>query len=544
MMFLKLLENALYFFDAEAAERPVRFIEKYLCHYEDAYAGQPFILMDWQKKIVRDLFGWKRRADGLRRFREIFMLMPKGQGKTPFLTAISLYLFFGEKKQGQQFFSVATDFNQAKLTFDAAKNMISKSPKLDAMVRRKDRAIVFADRKSTWEIISGTAEGKAGFRPDCICADEVWEWTGRKLYDNIEANLFKRQEPMMLLASNQGKNRRGIWFSLWKRSEAVLEGRSKDDRLYPVLFVNPKEVKIDDDAALKAVNPSLGTTIRWEDLLHKRKKALEDTAEEAKFRRLHLSQFVEGSSKWLNMERWDACAKPLSLELWRKLRRLPLYLGLDLSVSDDLSSLAAVWIGKKRFYTKIWTWVPRLSAMKLEERDEVPFTEWAEKGFVNLLTSATVDDLVQRRIAKFIVKISKHGVLQQMGYDRFKASGVIARCERKGIVCVPLKQHFEGLSAGCHELERRMKDTSIVLPDNPAVRWQASNTEVITDQHGNITPVKEHEGGEHTGRRGSKIDAPVALCNALSLAKRHEFRDADKDQALREWDGKIEVVKV
>ena len=76
-MFLKLEENDLYFFDAEAGERAIRFIEKYLRHYEDAFAGKPFLLMEWQKKVVRDLFGWKRRVDGLRRFREVFMLMPK-----------------------------------------------------------------------------------------------------------------------------------------------------------------------------------------------------------------------------------------------------------------------------------------------------------------------------------------------------------------------------------------------------------------------------------------------------------------------------------
>ena len=46
----------------------------FLCYnaadYEDRYAGKPFLLLDWQKQLVRDLFGWTRKADGLRRFRE------------------------------------------------------------------------------------------------------------------------------------------------------------------------------------------------------------------------------------------------------------------------------------------------------------------------------------------------------------------------------------------------------------------------------------------------------------------------------------------
>ena len=63
---LELAEDDVYYFDAAAADRAVRFIETYLCHYEDRYAGKPFILLDWQRQTVRDLFGWKRRADDLR----------------------------------------------------------------------------------------------------------------------------------------------------------------------------------------------------------------------------------------------------------------------------------------------------------------------------------------------------------------------------------------------------------------------------------------------------------------------------------------------
>jgi phage terminase large subunit-like protein len=536
-MFLKLVENDLYYFDAAAAERAVRFIEKYLCHYEDAFAGKPFLLMPWQKQIVRDLFGWKRKADGLRRFREVFLLTPKGQGKTPFITAISLYLFFGEKKQGQQFFSVATDFNQAKLTFDSAKNMISASPRLAARVRLKDREIVFADRKSVWQIISGTAEGKAGFRPDCICADEVWEWSGRKLYDNIEANLFKRQEPMMLLASNMGMDQNGVWYQLWKRAEALFAGKSNDDRLYPVIFAAPKDAAIDDEKVWAQVNPGLGVTIRLGDLRHKCKKAMQDTAELAKFKRLHLSQFVQGSSKWLDMARWDAAVGPVKVDL----SKLPLYMGLDLSVCDDLSSVAAVWIGKIKLYVKIWTYVPAGSAAKYEKRDEVPFSQWAKDGHVRLIESATVDDLAQKRIANLILKVSKKGQFKTLGYDKFRASAVVAQCERGGLACVPVQPNYEGMSAGCHELDRRLKVPTIVLPDNPCTRWQAANVEVIVDHLGNIRPVKENSGGTYTGRRGSKIDCIVSLVIALSQAKRHEFNQGDANAAaLAAWDGKIQ----
>jgi phage terminase large subunit-like protein len=318
----------------------------------------------------------------------------------------------------------------------------------------------------------------------------------------------------------------------------LFEGKSKDDRFYPIIFTAEKNCAIDDEAQWAAANPSLGITIRIEDLRHKCQKAKESPSEEAKFRRLHLNQFVQGSSKWLDMHKWDAAVKPIKTDL----SKLPLYLGLDLSVCDDLSSLAAAWIGKVRLYVKLWTFVPAASARKYELRDEVPFSQWAKEGHVRLLESETVDDLAQKRIANLIVKLSMKNKLRTLGYDKYRASAVVAQCERAGVVCVPVRPDYEGMSAGCHELERRLKAPTIVLPDNPCARWQAANVEVVVDRLGNIRPVKEHSGGTYGGRRGAKIDAIVALVIALSQAKRHEFNDdkkAAEAAALAAWDGQI-----
>lgn len=55
-------------FDEEAADRAVRFIETYCLPKDGRLAGKAFSLFDWQKDVVRRLFGWMRE-DGTRRFR-------------------------------------------------------------------------------------------------------------------------------------------------------------------------------------------------------------------------------------------------------------------------------------------------------------------------------------------------------------------------------------------------------------------------------------------------------------------------------------------
>ena len=68
----------LYYFDAEAAARPEEFFATYLVHTKAPWKGKPFVLLPWQRDlIIRPLFGWMRVADGLRRFRHLFVIVAK-----------------------------------------------------------------------------------------------------------------------------------------------------------------------------------------------------------------------------------------------------------------------------------------------------------------------------------------------------------------------------------------------------------------------------------------------------------------------------------
>lgn len=70
-----------YTFDRQAADRIVRFFETCLVHVEGPKAGERFRLERWQRKILRHLFGWKRRSDRARRFRIAFLAVPRKNGK-------------------------------------------------------------------------------------------------------------------------------------------------------------------------------------------------------------------------------------------------------------------------------------------------------------------------------------------------------------------------------------------------------------------------------------------------------------------------------
>ena len=95
-MRLTLTEDDVYYFDEAAADRACRFFPRFCHHWEGAFAGVPFDLLDWQTESLRDLFGWKRRADGLRRFRDFYVITAKGS------LALENAGFLGEGGTGRQ----------------------------------------------------------------------------------------------------------------------------------------------------------------------------------------------------------------------------------------------------------------------------------------------------------------------------------------------------------------------------------------------------------------------------------------------------------
>ena len=72
-------------YNKDAADFAVSFI-KCLCHTKGTWAGKPFDLIDWQEKIIRDIFGILK-PDGYRQFNTAYVEIPKKQGKSELAAA-------------------------------------------------------------------------------------------------------------------------------------------------------------------------------------------------------------------------------------------------------------------------------------------------------------------------------------------------------------------------------------------------------------------------------------------------------------------------
>src|SRR5579871_4110513 len=118
-------------FDENKARSAVDFFEKRLRHAVGKFAGHPFHLAPWQRKLVSDIFG-TMNDEGLRQYRTLFLSTGKKSGKTALCGGLALQGLTADREGEPHVYSAASTRDQASLAFNAAKSMVSKSAKLRA----------------------------------------------------------------------------------------------------------------------------------------------------------------------------------------------------------------------------------------------------------------------------------------------------------------------------------------------------------------------------------------------------------------------------
>ncbi|MDB5848575.1 MAG: terminase, partial [Rhodoferax sp.] len=118
-----------WIFDPARAVRVCEFIEL-LPHIKGKWARQRQLitLIGWQCFILTTVFGWVHRDTGLRRFRDVYLEIPRKNAKSTLTSGVALYMLTADGEQGAEVYSAATTKDQARIVFDDAKAMAERTP--------------------------------------------------------------------------------------------------------------------------------------------------------------------------------------------------------------------------------------------------------------------------------------------------------------------------------------------------------------------------------------------------------------------------------
>ena len=229
----------------EKARRVIQFIEC-LKHTKGEFHGEPFKLLDWQEKIIRDVFGTVRDDDpSKRQYTTAYIEIPKKQGKSELGAAIALNMLCNDDEWRAEVYSCASDRQQAAIVFDVAVDMVKQSPALSKRIKiiPSTKRMVYQPTGSIYQVLSSEVATKHGLNVSACIFDELHTQPNRALYDVMtQGSGDARKQPLWFLLTTAGTDRNSICWEVHQKAEDILAGRKFDPTFYPVIY------GIDDNA--------------------------------------------------------------------------------------------------------------------------------------------------------------------------------------------------------------------------------------------------------------------------------------------------------
>ncbi|WP_294292680.1 terminase TerL endonuclease subunit [uncultured Sphingomonas sp.] len=522
-------------FDLALASRVCRFIEL-LPHSKGRWArGNARLRLEpWQVWILCLAFGWVRKSDGLRRFRRLFIVVPRKNGKSALSAGIGLYMLCADGEFGAEVYSGATNEKQAWEVFKPAQLMAKRTPALiDKFgIEVLAKSLVRVDDNSKFETIVG--DPGDGQSPSCSIHDEYHEHADDAQIDTMITGMGARSQPMQVLITTAGDNLAGPCYASIGEERKRLDGvgvlqeqldQMKAMGLPPGPPLDDEtfyvEYTIDDgddwksDAALKKANPNFGVSVDSEFLRARQREAISTPRKAGIFKTKHLDLWVAAKTAYFDVEAWRRCrdeelparaADAIQAE-WLRGRRA--IVSLDLASKTDIAAaeLLILPIGEKATrddpYIRIgFYFLPEETVLSVPA-----YQAWDTAGLINVTPGNIID---YDEIIEVLRQIRSHFQLEMVGYDPHQATMLVTTLQKEGFPVVEVRQQVTVLSEPMKELDALMRAETISHGGCPMMEWQISNVVAQVDAKDNVYPRKP--------RPDAKIDNPVALISALRIA--------------------------
>lgn len=522
-----------YEFSVKRAEHVCRFIEL-LPHIKGRWAGQPIVLQPWQIFILTTVFGWLVKGTPYRRFRTVYIEVPRKNAKSTLSSAIALYMLTADREPGAEIYSAATTRDQARIVFNDAKAMALRTPELRRRfgVRpfvhsisssfREERADGALD-EYTGLFIPLSAEGSTldGLNVHFAAVDELHAHKKRAVWDVIETATGSRAQSLLWAITTAGVDTAGICYEQRSYVARLLNSvlRRHDGLGYPIKGAFTEDetyfgivYSIDDGdewtnpVAWAKANPNLGISVYPEDIRRLADKAIRMASARSNFLTKRLNVWVNAAQAWMDMRKWDKCADPeLAIEQFLGEEAV---IALDLASKVDIADKVTLFDkfidGKKHYYAFAKHYLPEEACT---EDVNAQYVGWKTDGWLTTTAGNVTDyDVIERDLEDDMKRFN----VVEVPFDPWQASQLSSHMLEKGAPMVEMRQTVQFLSEPMKEFEAVVIDGRFHHNGDPVFTWMVGNVVARRDAKDNIYPRKESEE--------KKIDGAVATIMALARA--------------------------
>lgn len=496
-------------FDEKAATAFLTRLERFP-HIKGRWASRRELieLEPWQCFCLGVPFGWKRKRGGLRRFREIYIEIPRKSGKSMMAALVGLDMLMDQGDHGAEVYAGATTEKQAHEVFGPARLMLERSPKIleAAGAEVWAKAIVLpGDNSRFWPVIGKPGDGAS---PSCAIVDEYHEHQSSELVDTMVSGMGAREQPLLLVITTAGTDLASPCRDKHLEAENILKGTLENDEFFAIIYTIDDEDDWTSHEAIRKANPNIGVSVDADYLLAQQRQAIQNPAHQNRFKTKHLNVWCAASVAGISMADWKRAADPgLKIEQFKG--ELALF-SLDLASKLDICAFIQLFTrqhaGAAHYYAFGRYYLPEDTVAEARA-NQIAYRKWAAEGHLIVTEGAEIDfDVIREDVKKARSLVQA----KEIAFDPWRATQLAHQLAKDGATTVEMGQTAKNMAQAFDELLTALKAGRFHHDGNPVLEWMAGNTVAKSVAKGVVVPSKE--------KPEQKIDGIVAIVMAIARA--------------------------
>lgn len=503
--FIRDISSGKYDINCTEADFVIDKIESQFVHRKgetlsgEPLRGKPLILEPWEKYCIYGMLIFYRPGTKLRRIHEAFIFIPRKNGKTLFVAALTWALALLSVKSGATIYIVAAALRQAMESYRNIEHNLCENI-YDSKDEAESEGWRILDNNNVHAISNEHVGGGSVYiealaanpdRQDSLncniaIADEIHAFKSAKQYNIIREAMKAYSNKLMIGISTAGDGGRHSFCATRLALCQRILNSEVEDTYSEQLFIFICKAGEDADgnvdylnpAEHEAANPNYGITIRPDEMLAGALEAQNDPGQRKDFIQKSLNVFVSPARAYFNLFEFQNSDRKYDWNL-RELAALPIrwYGGADLSKLHDLT--AAVLYGVYNGVNIIipHCWFPITAAEKKADEDNIPLFGWQDEGWLTMSNGKTVN---HAEVVKWFESMRNAGFkIHEIGHDRKFCREYFVAMKKAGFRIIDQPQYFYKKSEGFRYIETAAKNGNLYYMHSDAYEYCVENVHAI-----------------------------------------------------------------
>jgi len=449
-----------------------------------------------------------------RRYYETALLEIARKNFKTFTSAVIFILLMLTEPEFSRFFSVAPDLKLSSELKLAIRKIIKSSPALsdDGVFKVLRSEIRCKLTDSEYTPLAYSQDKMDGKLANAFLADEAGAMDSYPI-EAMRSSQITLLSKLGIIISTQYPNDDNAMIDEIDISKKTLDGLLDNRRRFSLLYEPDDSLLVNDqwktnDLVIYQSNPvAVKNKNIFRAVKDMRTMAVlyENKRENYLCKHNNIKYKGLGVEGYVEITKVRECRIEENLDFWRGKK---VYIGLDLSQTNDNTAVAMVAMSDDVLYAKVWGFIPADRKDYKSQKEGVDYDRLIRQG----VCFACGDEVIDYGfVERFILDLEeKYGVeIVQIGYDRYNAISTVQKLEAGAIECVEIRQHSSILHSPTKLLKEKILSKQFRYDDNLMLEINFQNARCTEDTNLNKYVNKKKSAG--------KVDMVVSLINATYL---------------------------